>query len=398
MISEILGKRKKKHFSKKGTLKLMTATTMELMFLALVLGAFLSIYIKFSDTSMFEKQFLSRDIALMTDTVQVAPYQAVVKYEIDKSYTAKFETDTDGNRVSVYKDPKESLSYPFSKYTEIPLEASEITPNIRSTSTGVIETGDGESDEESHLKMVIYRDTTVGALGKIPVSSVLSSTSTGDGPRRTGSSSSVVITGDCTSLAEPTVYKGLSALSTQVRKDYFGSSEGEIRQNLCSVTIKSQSMKVHRCALPAFLEVADKVKNINYDIPQYGGSFNWRCKRGTEGNCDLSYHAFGIAVDLNPSANPFSTTFKTDMPKCWVEAWLSSGFEWGGNYHITNPDGKKDAMHFEYVDWYEIPLDEWRKEQCIPLENLPSDVYYLDSSTNTKKLSCSRYIEKIIGG
>ena len=167
----------------------------------------------------------------------------------------------------------------------------------------------------------------------------------------------------------PTVYKGLSEEPTDKLKDYFGSTEAQVRRNLVSVTFfpgtsKELTFSVHKCALQAFQEVADKVKDFDYNPNPFGGSFNWR--QNANNPDTMSYHSFGIAVDFRPDANPNQPTLQTDMPRCWVNAWLTSGFEWGGNYWIDDTSGTKnrDPMHFEYVDWVNIPLDQWR-QTCV---------------------------------
>lgn len=78
------------------------------------------------------------------------------------------------------------------------------------------------------------------------------------------------------------------------------------------------------------------------------GAYN--CRRITGGS-GYSLHAYGIAVDINWTTNPYGKTLKTDMPPAMVKAIkalrTNSGkqvFGWGGDYK-----GNKDAMHFEIV-------------------------------------------------
>ncbi len=78
-----------------------------------------------------------------------------------------------------------------------------------------------------------------------------------------------------------------------------------------------------------------------YKILSIGG-FNPRSATGT--NTTPSAHAFGLAIDINPRANPFrdsKTDCPTDMPRAFVELFTSKGFGWGGYWK-----NKKDAMHF----------------------------------------------------
>jgi poly-gamma-glutamate synthesis protein (capsule biosynthesis protein) len=104
-------------------------------------------------------------------------------------------------------------------------------------------------------------------------------------------------------------------------------------------------------------------------ISTYGGSdaqsmaanncscFNFRCIAGRE---ELSQHAFGLAIDVNPVQNPVITAAKlappageayrdrSDVrsgmivrPGPVVEAFESIGWGWGGDW-----DSKKDYHHF----------------------------------------------------
>ena len=81
-----------------------------------------------------------------------------------------------------------------------------------------------------------------------------------------------------------------------------------------------------------------------------------RVRHGAE--TPLSYHAFGIAVDVNPSDNSGRWISRPPVPwsdawyKLWpmgvprgvVEAFEDQGFSWGGLWR-----GYVDPMHFEWV-------------------------------------------------
>ena len=78
------------------------------------------------------------------------------------------------------------------------------------------------------------------------------------------------------------------------------------------------------------------------------GAFNCRVITGGTG---YSLHAYGVALDINWSTNPYGPTLISDMPAAMVDAILrlrtrnaAPVFRWGGNYA-----GNKDAMHFEIV-------------------------------------------------
>jgi hypothetical protein len=68
--------------------------------------------------------------------------------------------------------------------------------------------------------------------------------------------------------------------------------------------------------------------------------------RGGDKGYALSRHAWGVAIDFNPSTNPFGgeVTISEDIG----EVFRRWGFSWGATW--TVPDG----MHFE---WVRIPDD-----------------------------------------
>lgn len=67
--------------------------------------------------------------------------------------------------------------------------------------------------------------------------------------------------------------------------------------------------------------------------------------RAISGTNTPSNHSKGKAVDWNAPANPFSYTWRCDIPPTVVSLWESHGFYWGGRY-VGQPT---DPMHFEYV-------------------------------------------------
>ncbi len=81
-----------------------------------------------------------------------------------------------------------------------------------------------------------------------------------------------------------------------------------------------------------------------------GGTFNWRPIAGSD---QLSAHAFGIAIDIDPDYSDYwhwdiggdhgkLIPYKNRIPHQIVEIFERHGFIWGGKwYHY-------DTMHFEY--------------------------------------------------
>jgi len=70
----------------------------------------------------------------------------------------------------------------------------------------------------------------------------------------------------------------------------------------------------------------------------FGGTFVYRPKTGYT---TLSMHAFGIAIDIDPSHNVQGT--KGRMPSWVVKIFKKWGFTWGGTW------AKRDDMHFQYA-------------------------------------------------
>ena len=69
---------------------------------------------------------------------------------------------------------------------------------------------------------------------------------------------------------------------------------------------------------------------------------SFSCKHVKDQPDKISAHAFGIAIDVKPGANPYNKdTCITDMPPKFVDAFTSAGFGWGGNWNSVY-----DPMHF----------------------------------------------------
>jgi hypothetical protein len=78
-------------------------------------------------------------------------------------------------------------------------------------------------------------------------------------------------------------------------------------------------------------------------------------------NGEVTNHAFGIAIDVNPGENsccgclpplsewptckrPAASPFeRSKIPKCWVDSFMKYGFYWLGY------DPIEDTMHFEFL-------------------------------------------------
>ncbi len=131
---------------------------------------------------------------------------------------------------------------------------------------------------------------------------------------------------------------------------YFGRSVGAIRSQLVDWPVPGSGgrvARVHRSMLPALQKVAanlaaEAASGRVYTITSVSGF----TARTIGGSHQLSRHALGLAIDINPAQNPYQEdgTLFTDMPPWFVDAWRSAGFCWGGDWI-----GVKDPMHFSWM-------------------------------------------------
>lgn len=132
---------------------------------------------------------------------------------------------------------------------------------------------------------------------------------------------------------------------------YFGRTVGAVRSSQVWWTVPMSGGKrvlIHRSALPAFQRVAQ-----NLATEQTNGRFYPITSvaafvpRTINGARQISRHTFGVAVDINPGSNPFSSDpdrLISDMPDWFVDAWRDAGFCWGGDWETA-----KDPMHFSWM-------------------------------------------------
>ena len=115
-----------------------------------------------------------------------------------------------------------------------------------------------------------------------------------------------------------------------------------VRDHITEIrTASGKPVHVNKVAAAAFQGFLVELENSGYKIDTIGG-FNKRYLQGTNRE---SQHSFGNAIDINAwTKNGFAQQLITDLPPNITQMAAKYGIAWGGNW-----DGRKDAMHFEYV-------------------------------------------------
>src|SRR5690606_35576405 len=95
--------------------------------------------------------------------------------------------------------------------------------------------------------------------------------------------------------------------------------------------------------------LADEIDSDDFQLA--GGCYNPRLARGGDLNRGfaLSRHAWGIAIDLNPSSNGFGSA--AGLSEEFGQVLRGWGFSWGAAWRVPDP------MHFE---WRSDPADPVR--------------------------------------
>lgn len=109
-----------------------------------------------------------------------------------------------------------------------------------------------------------------------------------------------------------------------------------------SITVNK---KIATALLLVFNEILDKCGHDQKKVDatgasNFGGCYN---NRPIRGSTNLSNHAFGAAIDIDPEHNPLGAKVGK-MPALVITAFKNQGALWGGDYK-----GRKDWMHFEFV-------------------------------------------------
>jgi hypothetical protein len=156
----------------------------------------------------------------------------------------------------------------------------------------------------------------------------------------------------------------------QYRTDQYGYFKGYGRPgpdarppsaSVVETTFMGLKVKMHQKVVPALACVEEEVKRTCADHPYTAHALAGIRYRNTYRGGEVTNHAYGIAIDVDPAANsccgcvkpwndapacqrPAKTEYdRMAMPECWVHAFERFGFYWLGH------DVLRDTMHFEFL-------------------------------------------------
>jgi hypothetical protein len=168
-----------------------------------------------------------------------------------------------------------------------------------------------------------------------------------------------------------------STLSTIAQKERFGefsfrrSSNGDfividrewVDTNIVWVDFpETGAFRCHRAVVPYLRSAMDELRRLGLsaeiglsDFQAAGGCYVPRLMRGGDKGFALSRHAWGTAIDFNPSTNRYGE--KGSLSNEFGQVLRRWGFAWGAGWTVP------DVMHFE---WKQIPSDPER-HTCAPV-------------------------------
>jgi len=126
-------------------------------------------------------------------------------------------------------------------------------------------------------------------------------------------------------------------------------------------TFMGLPVRMHRKVAPVLPCVEEEIKRTCADHPYTAHALAGIRFKNTYRGGEVTNHAFGIAIDVDPNLNtccgcvkpwndaprchrPAKTEYdRMEMPECWVHAFERYGFYWLGH------DVLQDTMHFEFL-------------------------------------------------
>lgn len=116
--------------------------------------------------------------------------------------------------------------------------------------------------------------------------------------------------------------------------------KGGVGANLTTIAVAGKNVTVNAQAAPHFKAFLEDLASRGYKLDDVGG-YSDRMKAGSFSS--MSEHAYGNAIDINPSRNPFRTS-RTDLPPNISQIAAKYGLIWGGDWAGRSVD----PMHFEW--------------------------------------------------
>lgn len=128
-----------------------------------------------------------------------------------------------------------------------------------------------------------------------------------------------------------------------------------------TTTFMGLPVRMHRKVVPALKCVEEEIRRTCTEHPYTPSALAGIRFRNTYRGGEVTNHAYGIAIDIDPSLNtccgcvpPWndapackrhvkSEYDRMAMPECWVHAFERFGFYWLGH------DTLRDTMHFEFL-------------------------------------------------
>ncbi|MER8762896.1 M15 family metallopeptidase [Mesorhizobium sp. M0968] len=108
---------------------------------------------------------------------------------------------------------------------------------------------------------------------------------------------------------------------------------------LAEISAQGLTAKVNAEYAERFQGLLNDLTDRGYKIKSLGeGGYSYRTVAGSK---NLSNHAYGNALDINPRENPWSFNKRTDLPADVNDLAKKNGLFWGGNWN------KPDTMHFQ---------------------------------------------------
>lgn len=101
-----------------------------------------------------------------------------------------------------------------------------------------------------------------------------------------------------------------------------------------------KTVTVNAAVADRFKGFLDDLAATGYPLNSVGGYVN----RNARGSNRKSNHAYGLAVDVNPSSNPMTGALITDMPDNIRDIAAKYDLVWGGDWNGRT----KDTMHFSF--------------------------------------------------